>query len=137
VSTAGSAVKESAAAADGGMRHVDIINLENESLADGLGRSAPGAVDVVIDALGGLLTGQAVGGLARRIRTVVLGYSAGTDPSLNASLARVAGSHEGSGRNDLKVAVLAAMLIEDVMAGLAGEGLAAFDGDVMGCWALG
>src|ERR1700676_5603753 len=35
VSTAGSSAKESAAAADGELRHVDIVNLERESLADG------------------------------------------------------------------------------------------------------
>src|ERR1700683_4648542 len=42
-----------------GLRGVDIINLERESLADGLARLAPGGVDVVIDALGGPITGQA------------------------------------------------------------------------------
>jgi threonine dehydrogenase-like Zn-dependent dehydrogenase len=34
--------------------------------------------DIVIDALGGPFTGQAVGGLARGGRVVVMGYSAGT-----------------------------------------------------------
>ncbi len=52
VSTAGSSAKESAAA-DGGLRQVDIVNLERENLADGLARLAPGGFDVVIDALGG------------------------------------------------------------------------------------
>jgi NADPH-dependent curcumin reductase CurA len=77
VSTAGSAAKE--AAADGGLREVGIVNLERESLADGLARLAPGGVDIVIDALGGPVTGQAIGGLARRGRAVVVGYSAGTE----------------------------------------------------------
>jgi NADPH2:quinone reductase len=96
VSTAGSAAKESAAAADGGLRKVDIIKLERESLADGLARLAPGGVDVVIDALGGAITGQAVGGLARRGRLVVMGYAAGTETTLRVTdlvwkLARISG----------------------------------------------
>jgi NADPH:quinone reductase-like Zn-dependent oxidoreductase len=82
VSTAGSSAKVSAAAADGGLCQVDIVNLERESLADGLARVAPGGVDVVIDALGGPLTGQAVGGLAHGGRAVVLGYAAGTETSM-------------------------------------------------------
>jgi NADPH:quinone reductase len=82
VSTAGSSAKESAAAADGGLRQVDIVNLERENLADGLARLAPGGVDVVIDALGGPLTGQAVGGLARGGRSVVMGYAAGTETTM-------------------------------------------------------
>ena len=53
VSTAGSPAKEAAAAADGGLRQVGIVNLQRESLADGLARLAPGGVDIVIDALGG------------------------------------------------------------------------------------
>ena len=39
-------------------------------------------VDVVIDAVGGPLTGQAVGGLARGGRLVVMGYAAGTQTDL-------------------------------------------------------
>jgi NADPH:quinone reductase-like Zn-dependent oxidoreductase len=83
VSTAGSSAKESAAAADGGLRQVDIVNLERENLADGLARLAPSGVDVVIDALGGQLTGQAVGGLARGGRSVVMGYAAGTETTMH------------------------------------------------------
>ncbi|HEX4864173.1 MAG TPA: zinc-binding alcohol dehydrogenase family protein, partial [Acidimicrobiales bacterium] len=82
VSTAGSLAKESAAAGDGGLLNVDIVNLERESLAEGLARLAPGGVDVVIDALGGPLTGQAVGGLARGGRSVVMGYAAGTETTM-------------------------------------------------------
>jgi NADPH2:quinone reductase len=96
VSTAGSSAKESAAAADGGLRRVDIVNLERESLADGLARLAPGGVDVVIDALGGTITGQAVGGLARGGRVVVMGYAAGTETTMRVTdlvwkLARISG----------------------------------------------
>jgi len=96
VSTAGSSAKESAAAADGGLCRVDIVNLERESLADGLARLAPGGVDVVIDALGGAITGQAVGGLARGGRVVVMGYAAGTETTMRVTdlvwkLARISG----------------------------------------------
>ena len=82
VSTAGSSAKESAAAADDGLRKVNIVNLERESLAHGLARLAPDGVDVVIDALGGAITGQAVGGLARGGRVVVMGYAAGTETTM-------------------------------------------------------
>ena len=53
LSTAGSEAKVSAASADSGLRGIDIVNLERETLADGLARLAPHGVDVVIDALGG------------------------------------------------------------------------------------
>jgi NADPH:quinone reductase len=42
VSTAGSSAKESAAAADDGLRQVDIVNLQRGSLADGLARRVCG-----------------------------------------------------------------------------------------------
>ena len=41
VSTAGSSAKESAAAADDGLREVDIVTLQRESLADGLAPARP------------------------------------------------------------------------------------------------
>ena len=82
LSTAGSPAKEAAAAADGGLRDVGVVNLQRESLPDGLARLAPGGVDIVIDAVGGSFTGQAVGGLARRGRAVVMGYSAGTETTM-------------------------------------------------------
>ena len=74
--------KEAAAAADSGLSEVGIVNLQRESLADGLARLAPGGVDIVIDALGGPITGQAVGGLARGGRAVVMGYSAGPETTM-------------------------------------------------------
>src|ERR1700722_8544288 len=82
VSTAGSEAKASTAAVDDELQGLDIVNLERETLAGGLARLAPGGVDVVIDALGGHLTGQAVGGLARGGRVVVVGYAAGTETNL-------------------------------------------------------
>jgi NADPH:quinone reductase len=82
ISTAGTEAKVAAAATDKGLQGVEIVNLEQETLADGLARLAPDGVDVVIDALGGPLTGQAVGGVARGGRVVVVGYSAGTETTL-------------------------------------------------------
>ena len=82
VSTAGSPAKEAAAAADSGLSEVGIVNLQRESLADGLARLAPGGVDIAIDALGGPVTGQAVGGLARGGRVVVMGYAAGSETTM-------------------------------------------------------
>src|SRR5580700_4730441 len=82
VSTAGSEAKASTAATDDGLRGVDVINLERETLSDGLARLALDGVDFVIDALGGSLTGQAIGGIARGGRVVVLGYAAGTETTM-------------------------------------------------------
>ncbi len=78
LATAGSLSKLDAARADAGLGGVEILELGAESLADGLKRIAPEGVDVVIDAVGGPLTGQAVSGLARDGRVVVMGYVAGT-----------------------------------------------------------
>jgi NADPH:quinone reductase len=49
LSTAGRPAKEAADAADGGLRDVAIVNLQRESLPDGLARLAPGGVDIVMD----------------------------------------------------------------------------------------
>ena len=77
LSTAGSQGKLDAARADAGLGAVEVIELGTESLADGLKRLAPQGVDVVVDAVGGALTGQAVSGLARGGRAIVMGYVAG------------------------------------------------------------
>jgi NADPH2:quinone reductase len=82
LSTSGSGGKVAAASNDLNLERLDIVNLEQESLADGLARLAPDGVDVVIDAVGGSLTGQAVGGLSSRGRVVVMGYVAGTETNL-------------------------------------------------------
>jgi NADPH:quinone reductase-like Zn-dependent oxidoreductase len=82
LSTAGSSAKERAAGDDHHLPRVDIVNLEREGLAEGLARLAPDGVDVVIDAVGGPLTGQAVGGLAPGGRLVVMGYAAGIETNL-------------------------------------------------------
>ena len=78
LSTAGSRSKLDASRADAGLGGVEVLDLGAESLADGLKHIAPEGVDVVIDAVGGPLTGQAVSGLARGGRVVVMGYVAGT-----------------------------------------------------------
>jgi NADPH:quinone reductase-like Zn-dependent oxidoreductase len=78
LSTAGSEAKVAAARADAGLAGVKIIELGAESVADGLKRLAPEGVDVIVDAVGGPLTGQAISGLARGGRAVVMGYVAGT-----------------------------------------------------------
>ena len=98
-----------------GLRGVDIINLERESLADGLARLAPGGVDVVIDALGGPITGQAVGGLARGGRLVVLGYAAGTETTMRVTdlvwkLAQVTGFSLFAASDGEQAAAYAAVL---------------------------
>ena len=115
VSTAGSSAKESAAAADDGLREVDIVNLQRESLADGLARLAPGGVDIVIDALGGPLTGQAVAGLARGGRVVVVGYAAGTETTMRVTdlvwkLAHVSGFSLFAASAEEQAAAYAAVL---------------------------
>ena len=115
VSTAGSSAKKSAAAADDGLRKVDIVNLERESLAHGLAQLAPDGVDVVIDALGGAITGQAVGGLARGGRVVVMGYAAGTETTMRVTdlvwkLARVSGFSLFAAAAEEQAAAYAAVL---------------------------
>jgi NADPH:quinone reductase-like Zn-dependent oxidoreductase len=82
LSTSGSVGKVRTASDDLNLKRFDIVNLQQESLADGLARLAPDGVDVVIDAVGGPLTGQAVGGLAPKGRVVVMGYAAGAETNL-------------------------------------------------------
>jgi len=56
----------------------DVINLSAESLADGVARITGGCgVDVVIESVGGVLTGQALAALAPQGVLTSLGYSAG------------------------------------------------------------
>ena len=115
LSTAGSPAKYAAAAADGGLRDVGIVDLQRESLPDGLARLAPGGVDIVIDALGGPFTGQAVGGLARGGRAVVMGYSAGPETTLRVTdlvwkLAQVSGFSLFAASADEQAAAYATVL---------------------------
>lgn len=81
ITTAGSAAKAKAAEA-AGFEHV--INLENESISDGVARITGGkGVDVVIDSIGGNLTGDAIHALGRNGIIVNIGYSAGTQITAN------------------------------------------------------
>ena len=70
--------------------HVDALGLENvidlsaETLVDGVRRLANSAgVDVVIDAIGGTITSQALNVMAMRGALVTLGYSAGRNTTID------------------------------------------------------
>jgi NADPH2:quinone reductase len=81
ITTAGSASKARAAELAG---FENVINLENESISDGVTRITDGkGVDVVIDSVGGNLTGEAIKSLARNGIIVNIGYSAGTQFTAN------------------------------------------------------
>jgi NADPH2:quinone reductase len=83
VSTAGSTMKAVHARELPAMSAVEVIDLESESLRDGLKRVAPEGVNVVVDGLAGPLLGQALGSIAPGGRYVSLGYSAGTQSAVN------------------------------------------------------
>lgn len=81
ITTAGSASKASVAE-QAGFQHV--INLEKESISEGVLRITGGkGVDIVIDSIGGDLTGEAIKSLARNGIIVNIGYSAGTKFTAN------------------------------------------------------
>jgi NADPH2:quinone reductase len=81
ITTAGSAAKAKAAGA-AGFEHV--INLENESISDGVARITGGkGVDIAIDSIGGSLTGDAIHSLGRNGIIVNIGYSAGIQITAN------------------------------------------------------
>jgi NADPH:quinone reductase len=62
----------------------DVIDLSAESLADGVARITAGrGVDVVIDSVGGALTGQALAALAPHGVLTSLGYSAGRKTTID------------------------------------------------------
>ena len=62
----------------------DVIDLSGESLADGVARITRGrGVDIVIDSVGGALTGQALGALAVHGVLTSLGYSAGRNTTID------------------------------------------------------
>jgi NADPH2:quinone reductase len=68
----------SAKAAKGREAGFEVIDLTSESLKDGVRRITDGkGVDVVLDGVGGALTGEAVGALAVDGSLVSIGYSAG------------------------------------------------------------
>ena len=62
----------------------DVIDLSGESLADGVARITRGrGVDIVIDGVGGALTGQALAALAVHGVLTSLGYSAGRNTTID------------------------------------------------------
>jgi NADPH:quinone reductase len=62
----------------------DVIDLSAESLADGVGRiTADRGVDIVIDSVGGVLTGQSLATLAVDGVLISLGYSAGRKTAID------------------------------------------------------
>jgi NADPH2:quinone reductase len=76
ITTAGSTDKARVAAAAG---YGNIIDLEKESIYEGVMRMTSGrGVDIVVDSIGGALTGEAIRSLARKGIIVNIGYSAGT-----------------------------------------------------------
>jgi NADPH2:quinone reductase len=81
ITTAGSASKAKAAELAG---FENVINLENESISEGVARITGGkGVDIAIDSVGGSLTGEAIKSLARNGIIVNIGYSAGTQFTAN------------------------------------------------------
>ena len=65
-----------------GYEHV--IDLSQETLRDGVMRMTEGkGVDVIVDGVGGALTGEALGCLAAGGTYVVVGYAAGRDANIN------------------------------------------------------
>ena len=76
ITTAGSTAKARIAQEAG---YDNIINLEKESIYEGVSRITGGhGVDIVVDSIGGALTGDAIHSLARNGVIVNIGYSAGT-----------------------------------------------------------
>jgi len=81
IATAGSASK---AAKARGLGFDDVVDLSAEGLADAVRRMTAGrGVDVVIESIGGDVTGQALSSLGVGGALITLGYSAGTQATIN------------------------------------------------------
>lgn len=81
VSTAGSKAKAEQARERG---HDNVVDLSAESLAQGVRRLTDGAgIDVVIDAIGGTITSEALKAMAMGGSLVTLGYSAGRNTTID------------------------------------------------------
>ncbi|SFO75466.1 NADPH2:quinone reductase [Chitinophaga sp. YR627] len=81
ITTAGSTAKAELA---GSLGFENIIDLSKEKISEGVARLTDGkGVDIVIDSLGGNLTGDAVHSLSRNGILVAIGYSAGTTFNAN------------------------------------------------------
>ncbi|GAB3572340.1 quinone oxidoreductase family protein [Hymenobacter daeguensis] len=80
ISTAGSTAKAELARQAG---YPHVIDLSQESIPDGVARLTDGAgVDVVVDSLGGALTGPALSALRPGGSLVVIGYAAGREATV-------------------------------------------------------
>jgi NADPH:quinone reductase len=81
ISTAGSTAKAEKARELG---FVDVIDLTKEGLADGVRRITAGAgADVVIESIGGSLTGEALSAIGLGGALITLGYSAGRKTAID------------------------------------------------------
>jgi NADPH:quinone reductase len=81
ISTAGSAAKAARARELG---FEDVIDLTTEGLADGIRRITGGrGVDIVIDSIGGTVTGEALSSLGLGGVLITLGYSAGRKTTID------------------------------------------------------
>lgn len=81
ISTASTTAKAEQARAAG---YEHVIDLSRESLRDGVMRMTGGkGVDVIIDGVGGKLTGEALGCLANGGTYAVVGYAGGREASIN------------------------------------------------------
>ena len=81
ISTAGSAAKAASARELG---FEDVIDLSAESLADGVRRMSAGrGVDIVIESIGGSVTGEALSSLGLGGVLITLGYSAGRKTTID------------------------------------------------------
>ncbi|MEO3827740.1 zinc-binding alcohol dehydrogenase family protein [Actinomadura sp. B10D3] len=80
ISTAGSTTKAEAGRAAGHQ----VIDLSRESLRDGVARLTGGTgVDIVLDGVGGPITGAALGALAKDGSLISIGYSGGMHTTIN------------------------------------------------------
>jgi NADPH2:quinone reductase len=89
IAAVSSAEKAEAVRASGA---ASVIRYDEAPLRDGLKEVAPGGVDVVFDPVGGDVTEQAFRSLAWRGRHLVIGFAAGTIPSLPVNLALLKGA---------------------------------------------
>jgi NADPH2:quinone reductase len=81
ITTAGSAEKADLAQSQG---FENVIDLSKESISDGVARLTSGnGVDIVVDSIGGNLTGDAIHALSRNGILVAIGYSAGINFNAN------------------------------------------------------
>lgn len=89
IAAVSSSEKEKAVRASGA---TEVVRYDQDPLRDALKKIAPGGVDVVFDPVGGEMTEQAFRSLGWRGRHLVIGFAAGTIPSLPVNLALLKGA---------------------------------------------